>query len=151
MAIKNRVAYKFPEKCNWKVFDFNGKVFKELLKVKAEDIEADGWTVIDEDITTLHLSVWVFVREADEINLSPMKHHDGTDYADVYAFKFPQDEAWEATQIVMQRKLYEGGIPGTAKPKPMDFDYGPNSYANRYSTLRDYFFVGHDDKNVVVW
>lgn len=35
--------------------------------------------------------------------------------------------------------------------KPQDFDHGPNTWYNRYSTLRNFFFVGYDNKNIIVW
>lgn len=35
--------------------------------------------------------------------------------------------------------------------KAEDFDFGPNTWQNRYSTLRNFFYVGYDDKNIIVW
>jgi hypothetical protein len=35
--------------------------------------------------------------------------------------------------------------------KPQDFNYGPDSWMNRYSTLRNFFFVGYDEKRMLVW
>ena len=53
-------------------------------------------------------------------------------------------------QINIRVKGYTA-VPDSVPYKPQDFDYGPNTYANRYSTLRRYHFVGYDDRNIVVW
>ena len=59
-------------------------------------------------------------------------------------------ELEQTRQINIQKKQYIS-VPGSTPYKPQDFDEGPNTYGNRYSTLRNYFFVGYDDKNIVVW
>jgi len=50
-------------------------------------------------------------------------------------------------KISLKKYLVQDSTPY----KPQDFDYGPNSYLNRYSTLRNYFFVGYDDKRILLW
>lgn len=52
-AIKNKVAYKFQEKCDWQLYFFDGNTFSIQLDISADDIEVGEWTVLDEmDITT---------------------------------------------------------------------------------------------------
>jgi len=50
-------------------------------------------------------------------------------------------------KISLKKYLVQDSTPY----KPQDFDYGPNSYLNRYSTLRNYFFVGFEDKRILLW
>jgi hypothetical protein len=47
--------------------------------------------------------------------------------------------------------LKEYIVPDSTPYKPQDFNFGPNSWVNRYSNLRNYFYVGYDDKRIIVW
>lgn len=57
------------------------------------------------------------------------------------------DNGPQFMKISLKKYLVQDSTPY----KPQDFDYGPNSYLNRYSTLRNYFFVGYDDKRILLW
>lgn len=94
MAIKNKVAYRFPEKTDWQIYYFDGSTFSIQLDVSADEIEAGEWKVLEEmDINQYSYESpqsWVFIKKSEDVHISAMKEINGIDYADIYSFEFPE-------------------------------------------------------------
>ena len=133
---KNVPAYKFESSEPKNIYKYDGKITFELV-AKMDKIVAGEWNEIPLEISTLEKEIMIVIVPAN-VELSTYIWKENKDSRSAYIFKSNQ---FDIVKTVYKAKKADA-------PTPADYEYGPNSWANRYGDRRKFFNLG---ENKVVW